>query len=564
MDIDPNSIQQEQSYSNETQSLIEDIDEDDDEEEEEEEGDEEEDEGNKSVDQDFVVNEEEIENEDEEEGDSFDEDDELDEFRPLKKRRLSRKGKKCSKLTKPSTEVQKLHQVIYKLRQHELVVKRFLDTLVKMNTSLIDKMFNLISGEVSANISVHRLLEMLRSLQAAKNIADDSFLGEFASLYEQYKKISVEKVNLEQSIDTEEIDEKEIEDCVGKYLKRKRKICLLELISETRPGKRTRGRPRKLDTCATNTVGTNGGGGGATVATFKPRRKRRKVKDGTADEEEKSSYHPCPWPNCTYESKREWALNEHINLTHTGLKQFGCKVDGCPSTFFGSAELDNHMKKFHAEEASKEFMPCTWPGCNALFKSKLGLRAHVQVHKGENLIACDWPGCNYNAKNKRQHENHIRKHTGDRPFACDYPGCDSKFRTNDSLRHHKKSHSEYRPFKCDWPGCDANFKTNRGLTIHRALHTGEKLFKCDWPDCDFASERKYHVDLHVYERHTHVKPYQCSWAGCEASFLRNDKLQNHLKIHRQEKPFKCIHPACDKHFVEKGNMMKHYNNVHKR
>ena len=161
----------------------------------------------------------------------------------------------------------------------------------------------------------------------------------------------------------------------------------------------------------------------------------------------KNAHHPCPWPNCTYESKREWALNEHINLTHTGLKQFGCKVGGCPATFFGSSELDNHMKKYHAEVASKEFMPCTWPGCNALFKSKLGLRAHLQVHKGENLIPCDWPGCNYFAKNKRQSENHLRKHTGDRPFSCDYPGCDSKFRTNDSLRHHKKSHSEYRPFR---------------------------------------------------------------------------------------------------------------------
>lgn len=182
-------------------------------------------------------------------------------------------------------------------------------------------------------------------------------------------------------------------------------------------------------------------------------------------------YTQCPWADCTYESKRIWALKEHINLTHTGVKQFGCRVEGCPATFFGSSELDNHMKRAHTEEASREFMPCTWPGCNALFKSKLGLRAHLQVHRGENLIACDWPGCNYAAKNKRQSENHTRKHTGDRPYGCDFPGCPAKFRTNDSLRHHKKSHSEYRPFRCDWPGCEANFKVRDlgGLEFYLVL-----------------------------------------------------------------------------------------------
>lgn len=96
------------------------------------------------------------------------------------------------------------------------------------------------------------------------------------------------------------------------------------------------------------------------------------------------------------------------------------------------------------------------------------------------------------------------------------------------------------------------------------LHTGEKIWRCTFGECEFASERKYHVDLHIYENHTHTKPFQCNWIGCEASFLRNDKLQNHLKIHRQEKPYKCIEGGCDKHFVEKGNMMKHFNNVHKR
>lgn len=574
MDIDSTSMHQhgaEQTYSNEATSIIDNLNEiDDDEDADEDDEDEDDDEDEKkSVDQDFVINDDEDNEEEELDDDNDDDDDSVnddsDEYRPLKKRRITRRKVKKTHYRRvkanKNSEVSRLKTIIFKLRKHELVMKSYTDILFKMNTSLVDKMFNLINGDTASNISVTRLMEMLRTLQTVKNPSEDTFLEEFGALYEQYKDVSLAKETLEKTIDSDTVDEKEVNDTIGKFLRQKRKFCLMDIIGEMRPAKKVCkvtgrvGRPPKSAT----------GFDGTSTSTNGVKRKRRKLNsEEGGDDEEKSTYHPCPWPNCTYESKREWALNEHINLTHTGLKQFGCKVDGCPSTFFGSAELDNHMKKYHADVASKEFMPCSWPGCNALFKSKLGLRAHIQVHKGENLIPCDWPGCNYLAKNKRQHENHIRKHTGDRPFSCDYPGCDSKFRTNDSLRHHKKSHSEYRPFRCDWPGCEANFKTNRGLTIHRALHTGEKLFKCDWQDCDYASERKYHVDLHIYERHTHVKPYQCTWTGCEASFLRNDKLQNHLKIHRQEKPFKCIHPACDKHFVEKGNMMKHYNNVHKR
>ena len=500
-------------------------------------------------------------------------------------------------------EIERLQMILYKCYKHQSLLNQLNQLLMKMNGCLVDKIHTMISGDGNGNneesppITSESLMTLIRSKQ--NNLLVDNFIAQYDPLITQYNQLNDERKQMLAKIDDENVEQSQVDQTIGSYLRKpKKKFTMFDLIavdSSDRPDKSVMNNSEKKKRSTSTTTGgsrvynkkakssstrtaeiSNETHKTTTTSTSRSKRLKRKTKMKYPQQEEDSSemvensngkypsYHPCPWPNCTYESKREWALNEHINLTHTGLKNFGCKVDQCPMMFFSSSELDNHMKKYHAEVASKEFMPCTWPGCNALFKSKLGLRAHVQVHKGENLIQCDWPGCNYTAKNKRQHENHLRKHTGDRPFSCDFPGCESKFRTNDSLRHHKKSHSEYRPFRCDWPGCEANFKTNRGLTIHRALHTGEKLFKCDWPDCEFASERKYHVDLHIYENHTHVKPYPCSWIGCDASFLRNDKLQNHLKIHRQEKPFKCIHPTCEKHFVEKGNMMKHFNNVHKR
>lgn len=487
----------------------------------------------------------------------------------------------------------KLRELLLLSRKQRDVSKQLIDKLTLINRFLVDQMVELVSP--TFQIGESRMDSLISLIQSRMN-KTDSMAGNVTS-----KIPSTLVETIKQFKDTE----KELE-VLNSYLNDNTNVELLDdnttkienvlnkkTTVTTKPSTRSkRGRkPIKLETTAVEKAAKTSKKKPNSTSTVTKRSPKRKptlgvvlpiadgngdvngdgdndpnydqVSNGTTGKSSLTYYH-CPWSNCTYESKREWALNEHICLIHTGVKQFGCKVESCSMTFFGSSELDNHMKKCHTDVALKEFMPCTWPGCIALFKSKLGLRAHLQVHKGENLIPCDWPGCNYYGKNKRQSENHLRKHTGDRPFPCDYPGCDSKFRTNDSLRHHKKSHSEYRPFRCDWPGCEANFKTNRGLTIHRALHTGEKLFKCDWQNCEFASERKYHVDLHIFQEHTHVKPYQCTWAGCDASFLRNDKLQNHLKIHRQEKPFKCIHPACDKHFVEKGNMMKHYNNVHKR
>lgn len=527
----------------------------------------------RSIDKEYVPDEESsIDDEDIKE-----EDEDLEEYQPLKKRKLSTRKKvvktsNSSSKEKPVNDghVSRLHSILYKLYCHENIVKNLNKLLLKMNICLTNKIYSLITNDLNeSEVSPALLLEKVRIYQMEKNSSEnDTFLSAYSEMNEQYSSMMNEKESMEKNID-KDVDDKIVEQFIKKLIKSKSKFSMLDLIGENdkylvqtmnsaklkksdKLSKRlSSASPKKIKPSKTSCL--------ATVCKGKRYNRLKSENDN-----EKNCYSACPWPNCTYESKREWALNEHINLTHTGLKQFRCKVQDCAAMFFSSSELDNHIKKHHTDVASKEFMSCVWPGCNALFKSKLGLRAHVQVHKGENLISCDWPGCNYLAKNKRQHENHTRKHTGDRPFSCDFPGCNSKFRTNDSLRHHKKSHSEYRPFKCYWPGCEANFKTNRGLTIHRALHTGEKLFKCDWPECDYASERKYHVDLHIYEKHTHIKPYQCSWSDCDASFLRNDKLQNHLKIHRQEKPFKCIHPSCDKHFVEKGNMMKHYNNVHKR
>lgn len=327
----------------------------------------------------------------------FDQDFEAeDEYRPLKKRKLNRAPsapvKKLKKKTTAfsSAATRAKNQVVS--QQAELTLLRAqlqiyqrqrrvsdvcIDVLSSMNATLIAKMYHQLQGDQvpEGGLSVASFLDVLPP--------QDPFMIQLQQFSEQFKQVSAEKGQIDQELDfVESLEEAPKANGVK---------------TEDESGIAKRGRKPKASTSAstsTSATKTKASAKSNSAASSSKRKRRKAAKrssfskgaNGESLEEnddelggKSTAYNPCPWPNCTYSSKREWALNEHINLTHTNSHTLGCKVAGCPATFFGSSELDNHMKKAHAEIASKDFMPCTWPGCNALFKSKLGLRAHLQV-----------------------------------------------------------------------------------------------------------------------------------------------------------------------------------------
>lgn len=367
-----------------------------------------------------------------------------------------------------STSVENLREMMIqteqlnnRLRRHQLILSKMVNVLFQLATQLGDKFYLFLTGK-SANVDLVKMVEAIQTTIGQLEMNNkEEFINEIKILNEQYQMLLNERNKSEEHFNSdylysfpdnhdfrEELDEDEINEDDEEYEDDDNQDADFTL--------RSRGTRKPK----TNSSGANAKTKISTASkalSTRKKLKRKRTANPTSKPQRtiavnKDKVFYCDWPNCSYETKREWALNEHTNITHTGQKQFSCKVEDCQQTFYTSAELDIHMKRSHSDIASREFMSCTWPGCSALFKSKLGLRGHLRTHRGENLIACDWPGCTYMAKNKRQSENHQRKHTGDRPYRCGFNNCESSFRTNDSLRHHRKCHSDYRPFWCDWPG----------------------------------------------------------------------------------------------------------------
>ena len=83
-----------------------------------------------------------------------------------------------------------------------------------------------------------------------------------------------------------------------------------------------------------------------------------------------------------------------------------------------------------------------------------------------------------------------------------------------------KLRSWEKPLKCHH--CDKTFVQNDNLRVHERLHTGEEPFNC------------HH---------------------CGKTFVQNDDLRVHERLHTDEKPFKCHH--CDKTLVQNDDLRVH-------
>lgn len=243
------------------------------------------------------------------------------------------------------------------------------------------------------------------------------------------------------------------------------------------------------------------------------------------------------------------------------------------------AENEENKAAIETKNEPEEFL-CEV--CQRSFKTRAGLKRHIQVVHGENIVEDDpltfhiCPCCG---------EPLDSAHTfGD--YKCDK--CGKLFTQLSMLKRHNSLEHPESPdnFKC--PECSFNCKLQSEFIVHLKSHNF-KVVKCgvclreftrkyhlerhllagcpefkDQPefqcmDCDKTFHRKDNLRAHVAKAHTGTvkkkkDPYVCMY--CNKEFQVNALLSVHVRTHTGEKPFHCL--SCPKRFPSSGALKKHF------
>ncbi|MGH0174106.1 UNVERIFIED_CONTAM: hypothetical protein FKN15_067211 [Acipenser sinensis] len=98
--------------------------------------------------------------------------------------------------------------------------------------------------------------------------------------------------------------------------------------------------------------------------------------------------------------------------------------------------------------------------------------------------------------------------------------------------------------------CGKTFIDENRLRKHEKLHSAERPFICEM--CNKAFTTHAHLKEHL-KIHTGYKPYRCD--VCGKSFIRAPDLKKHERVHSNERPFGC--QMCDKAFKHKSHLKDH-------
>ncbi|RTG88088.1 uncharacterized protein DC041_0000959 [Schistosoma bovis] len=252
-------------------------------------------------------------------------------------------------------------------------------------------------------------------------------------------------------------------------------------------------------------------------------------------------------------------MKKHENHS---LKRHQC--DHCPySTQYGK-NLTKHIESMHTVANSQE-LHCE--GCSRRFPSETLLRDHDCIMAQCNTYRCN--ECGRVFKTKLRLRYHTDVHNPRKPYVCDIEGCDRAFRTPKYLKNHRDEFHRIHPknYACPVEQCDLVFHRKTHLKRHIATHEGKNFsLKRIVTLChELIQHREWNFNqlsyVHYYFQNSDSeKKYQCQWPNCQRRFCSEETLNLHYRKHTGEKPFSCA--LCLYNCYDRSSLNEHYQIHH--
>nr|XP_054752583.1 uncharacterized protein LOC129258299 isoform X3 [Lytechinus pictus] len=144
------------------------------------------------------------------------------------------------------------------------------------------------------------------------------------------------------------------------------------------------------------------------------------------------------------------------------------KSSECDKTYKPEESLINHMEP--QKKTADVDLPYSCHICNKMFKTKKGMKGHVNRHDRSETFQCDTCQKVFSCKNHLQ--RHKLVHSDTKPYHC--PECNRGFTQSSNMETHRRIHSGDKPFTCDL--CGETFRQNVTLKTHKQKAHGINIW----------------------------------------------------------------------------------------
>ncbi|CAL8128413.1 unnamed protein product [Orchesella dallaii] len=297
--------------------------------------------------------------------------------------------------------------------------------------------------------------------------------------------------------------------------------------------------------------------------------------------------HSKPFLHC---SVCQWRFlnGDHLQLhelLHIRPKQAEYQCPSCESKYRTRQDLQIHFDINHGANLGIEFYKCSKPNCTQSFRTKRGLKNHLNNHEmGPKKNQC--PHCKktfridqefitHSKICTRNPDNYILMTTSGgktvkkvRCVICDTFVLQTSMRihlpTHMSKEEREKEREKRRKARkgnqrliCE--SCGLSFINRQSLKNHVDLLHKQIIPRAECQFCEKSYQRQYELKRHVDKVHKGVD-LKVICDICGKVFADKKYLQAHERLHKDER--KCACHLCDKRFNFRGDLRKHLRRIH--